>query len=153
MSGLNVDCADMAMSSDGSGGAVFGWNAMAGSGEFDIFTQQVIPSGLPVLAATGLLVCEAAGDQANPNVVMSSGSVVIVAWDDNRNANLDVYAQRVRFQAPEEPPADNTALIVTIVVICAVAGGVVVLYFLDKKKIIDLRVIFGKLRGLFKKRG
>nr|MDO8114889.1 hypothetical protein [Candidatus Sigynarchaeota archaeon] len=46
---------------------------------------------------------------------------------------------------PEQPPAD-TGWIVALIIIAAIAGAILVLYFLDKKKVINLRPFFKKVR-------
>jgi hypothetical protein len=41
---------------------------------------------------------------------------------------------------------DLSGLIAAIVIPCAIGGGLLVLFLLDKKKIIDLKKVFGKLK-------
>ncbi len=43
-----------------------------------------------------------------------------------------------------EPEPDMSGLIAAIVIPCAIGGGLLVLFVLDKKKVIDLKKIFGK---------
>jgi hypothetical protein len=41
-------------------------------------------------------VCTSFGDQHSPAIVESSNSSVIVAWEDDRNGSVDIYAQLVQ---------------------------------------------------------
>ncbi len=50
-------------------------------------TSAWVPDGVPV--------CRSAGDQSEVCVVSDGTGGTVVAWRDNRNGNLDVYAQRM----------------------------------------------------------
>ena len=80
---------------DGSGGAIVTW-AGAGVGS-DILVQRVDITGAIPLSwpANGRVVCSATGDQDFPAIASDGGGRAIVAWEDLRNGNYDIYAQRV----------------------------------------------------------
>lgn len=65
------------------------------SGNFDIYTQKLESNGFPSWAMNGIKVCDAAGDQLNPNIVSDKDSGAIITWQDERGADFDIYAQRV----------------------------------------------------------
>jgi hypothetical protein len=63
----------------------------------------------------------------------------IIAADASSNVVTDTA-----FVTVVEPEPDMSGLIAAIVVPCAIGGGLLVLFLLDKKKVIDLKKIFGK---------
>lgn len=80
--------------SDGSGGVVVTWSAMAGP-NIDIFAQRLDADGMPQWGAAGIVVCGAARDQVAPVVASDGAGGVIVAWEDRRSGNADIRAQRI----------------------------------------------------------
>lgn len=83
---------------DGAGGAVVTWQGKSIDGSFDIYAQHVLDSGEPDPAwpADGRVVCADASEQHSPTIVESSNGDAIIAWQDGRNSNIDIYAQRVQ---------------------------------------------------------
>jgi hypothetical protein len=69
------------------------WHA-PGSADIDVFAARVSRAGAS-LDASPLVLSAAPGDQRNPTAVYD-GSRFVVAWEDGRAGNLDVYATRVR---------------------------------------------------------
>ena len=65
------------------------------SGNFDIYAQKLNATGAPQWAANGIKVCDASGDQLNPNIISDKDSGAIVVWQDARGADWDIYAQRI----------------------------------------------------------
>ena len=95
------DQSNVAMVSDGSGGAVITW-VDPGSGNFKIYAQRINSYGTPEWTAGGVKICDASGEGTyvgSPDIiwpVASDGSGgAIIAWLDKRNGNYDVYAQRI----------------------------------------------------------
>ncbi len=79
---------------DGSGGIVVTYSD--GSGVFNVFAQRVSADGEKLWGENGVVVSSAGGNQKNPAGMIPSGTdYAIVTWDDNRNGNSDIYAQRV----------------------------------------------------------
>ena len=82
--------------SDGSGGAIITWDDYR-SGR-DIYAQRVNGSGAGQWTANGLVICNATGTQAYPNLAGSGSGGAIIAWTDKRNDSssfyADLYAQR-----------------------------------------------------------
>jgi hypothetical protein len=83
---------------DGGSGAIVAWADSRGGAEHDLYTQHVLGSGAvdPAWPADGRAVSTASGDQQHPVIVSMPagvGSAPIVAWDDTRSGNFDIYAQ------------------------------------------------------------
>lgn len=98
---------------DGQGGAFVAFTD-DGSGNQDIFLQRVTSRGetAPGWPAAGLAICSASGDQILPVAISDGAGGVIVAWEDNRAGNADVYAIRIGPFGARAPgwPADGRQL-------------------------------------------
>ena len=82
---------------DGAGGAIVTWQDQRIAGNFDIFSQHVLPNGAvdgdwPV---NGRELCGANQGQMVPVIVTDGAGGAIVAWQDQRGGNSDIYATRV----------------------------------------------------------
>ena len=75
---------------DGSGGAVLVWTDDSGN----IHSQRLDGAGKPRWTISGKPIGGSAGDQSNPFLVRL-GNSFIVAWDDTRNGNADIYVQKI----------------------------------------------------------
>lgn len=95
---------------DGAGGAILTWQD-ARYGTADIFTHHVRLTGTvdPAWPAGGRALCLAAGNQQFPQLVSDAVGGAIVAWQDARGANEDIYAQRVQAGGTLDPswPGDG----------------------------------------------
>ena len=80
--------------SDGNGGAIITWDDSR-SGEWDIYAQRINATGVVQWTADGVAVSAAAGPQRYPAIVTDGNGGAIITWEDYRNDNYDVYAQRV----------------------------------------------------------
>jgi len=84
--------------SDGSGGAIVAWeDDRAGA---DIYARRITAAGAPQWAADGLALCAAAGGQITPMAASDGAGGAIVAWQDARGGNSDIYARRITGRAP-----------------------------------------------------
>ncbi len=79
---------------DNSTGAIICWEDYRG-GPSDIYAARITPAGSPVWNAEGTPVCTAANSQYGPRVVPDGAGGAVMAWLDARNADMDVYAQRI----------------------------------------------------------
>ncbi len=79
---------------DGAGGAIVAWEDFR-NGHRDIYAQRVYSDGRIVWATNGVSLCTASGNQRYPALVGDSAGGAIVAWQDGRSSNGDVYVQRV----------------------------------------------------------
>lgn len=89
------------MVTDGTGlafnpkGAVVVWaEDLPGTG-IDIYARRVNASGAPQWAADGIGVCTLNNTQMAPDIVYVGGGSVVVAWDDARDGQSDIYAQKI----------------------------------------------------------
>jgi len=81
---------------DGAGGAIIAWADERFSSNFPysyIYAQRLNAAGVPQWTADGVVVCT--GQAMYPVIVPDGSGGVIITWEDTRNGNLDVYAQRV----------------------------------------------------------
>lgn len=77
------------------GGAIIVWKD-GRSGNFDIYAQRItVKAGEPVWALNGVPVCVEPGRQQRPVIVTDNEDGAIVAWDDNRSDDGDIYCQRL----------------------------------------------------------
>jgi hypothetical protein len=80
--------------SDGSGGALLAWQDHRGGGA-DLYVQRVSSGGLMGWGANGAVLCAETDDQLAPRVIADGFGGMIVTWDDYRDFNADIYAQRL----------------------------------------------------------
>jgi hypothetical protein len=80
--------------SDGAGGAIIAWNDYYG-GSGDIYAQKINASGVVQWTQNGAAVCNASSPQDNCKIVSDGAGGAIISWDENRNGNIDIYAQRI----------------------------------------------------------
>ncbi len=80
--------------SDGEGGAIIAWSD-ARAGNFDIYAQRINADGDLIWAEQGIPVCSAAQDQDMPQIVGDGAGGAFVVWQDQRNGNMDIFAQRI----------------------------------------------------------
>ena len=79
---------------DGTGGAIIVWGDKR-SGCYDIFGQRIDASGICQWISNGAIICSADTNQTAPAVESDGAGGAIVAWQDYRNFDYDIYAQRV----------------------------------------------------------
>ena len=85
---------------DGAGGAIVTWydyrSVTPSSGSADIYARRINASGTPQWVANGVMLYDAdIGEQVLPNITSDGAGGAIVAWQDSRNGNYDIYAQRI----------------------------------------------------------
>ena len=82
------------IAADGEGGAYVTWNDVRG-GDYDVFAQRIAASGAARWTADGVAICEVEGNQTDAALVLDGDGGAMVAWDDLRDGNHDIYARRV----------------------------------------------------------
>lgn len=78
----------------GNDGMIATWKDRR-SGNFDIYTQRLNPSGAPQWTLNGVAICTASGTQKNPNIIEDRAGGAIIAWEDSTTGNFDIRAQRI----------------------------------------------------------
>ncbi len=117
---------------DGAGGTVVAWQDHRGGSGWDICIQRVDPAGAVRWAANGVAVCAAAGDQTLPAAVSDGRSGAIVAWQDKRGPDSDIYVQRVDAAGAPLWAADGVAACaapgdqLSPVAVCDGSGGAII---------------------------
>jgi hypothetical protein len=86
---------------DGEGGAVIVWNDGRGA-DTDIYAQRIDADGNPLWAVDGVLVCGAAEWQYYPAIASDGAHGAIVAWEDERNADTDIYFNSVNYAGDQK---------------------------------------------------
>ncbi len=86
--------AGLSIKPDGKSGAVMAWDDNR-SGNNDIYAQRIGSNGNRKWTAQGVPVCTAAGDQLRPSMEVDSFGNTIIAWDDSRTPNTNIYAQKL----------------------------------------------------------
>jgi hypothetical protein len=90
----NLDQMYPAIAPDGAGGAYITWHDTR-NGNQDVYAQRLDASGTPMWTPNGIPVCAAAGIQRDPMIVASATLGAVIAWQDLRDGNYDIYAQRI----------------------------------------------------------
>ncbi len=80
--------------SDGQGGAIIVWRDSRGT-DYDIYAQRIGSDGTPMWTADGVLICDATGWQDDCQIVDDNDGGAIMVWEDPRDSDKDIYAQRV----------------------------------------------------------
>ncbi len=107
---LAADQVNVAMASDGAGGAVFAW-IDSRNGNSDVYAQRVAVGGTASWTTNGVAVCTAAGTQANVRIAGDGSGGAVIAWTDSRAlSDADIYAQRVTAAGGVSWTADGVAV-------------------------------------------
>ncbi len=84
------------MIGDGSNGAIIVWYDFRSTIDYNIFAQRIAADGSVKWAADGLVMNNnMSGDQQNPVIVTDGSGGAIIAWEDKRGGDFDIYGQRV----------------------------------------------------------
>ena len=79
---------------DGTHGVILCWEDSR-SGNRDIYAQRLNGSGARQWTPLGVAVCTAANDQSVARIASDYAGGALIAWQDYRNGNPDIYAQRL----------------------------------------------------------
>ena len=83
--------------SDGSGGAIIAWrdDRNGPACEFRIYAQRINAAGSAVWTTDGIPMCTTNAFQDSPSLIPDGSGGAIAAWEDYRNGNYDIYAQKI----------------------------------------------------------
>ncbi len=81
---------------DGASGAIVAWwDNRNGGEESDIYAQRISAAGSVLWTTDGVAVCAAEGRQCDVRLLDDGAGGAVLAWEDARDADIDLYAQRV----------------------------------------------------------
>ncbi|HDR88150.1 MAG TPA: T9SS type A sorting domain-containing protein [Bacteroidetes bacterium] len=84
------------LTGDGNNGAIITWSdSRQGMGTLDIYAQKISAEGSVQWTAGGVAVCLSASFQESPVITSDGAGGAIIAWQDARAGNADIYAQRI----------------------------------------------------------
>ena len=81
--------------SDGAGGAIIAWLDYRNGGFHDIYAQRIDATGQKRWAAADILICNVTQEEGNIQMCSDGFGGAILTWEDYRDFNKDIYAQRV----------------------------------------------------------
>ena len=82
--------------SDGSGGAIITWTDFnRTSPDYDVYVQRVNSTGDVKWDINGTAICNSSDSQWFPQICTDEFGGAIITWEDYRNGNGDIYAQKV----------------------------------------------------------
>jgi predicted lipoprotein with Yx(FWY)xxD motif len=94
---------------DGAGGAIVTWHDTRSVGP-GVYAQRVNASGAVQWTLNGVPLCTAAGGQWQPQITTDGGGGAVVAWQDYRSVNTNIYAQRVSASGAVQWTLDGVSL-------------------------------------------
>ncbi len=97
---------EFAVVTDAYGGVIVAWQETR-FGTNDILAQRIDASGAAQWMPGGAVVCTAENQQQSPEMVADGAGGAIIVWNDYRNANWDIYAQRISGQSSPHWTADG----------------------------------------------
>ena len=106
---------DPQIASDGAGGAIMVWEDHRSGVNYDIWAQRIDDYGNVKWTVDGVNICAALWEQRYPQLVSDGSAGAIIVWQDFRNGNFDIYAQRVDENGAVQWTVDG-------VVICTATG-------------------------------
>lgn len=80
---------------DGAGGAIIAWGDNPSISDWNIYAQRIDANGNVQWTNNGVAICTASNTQWIPVIVSDNAGGAIVAWDDSRGSDWDIYAQRI----------------------------------------------------------
>lgn len=96
ISNAQLDQQEVRIESDGKNGAIIAWEDFRTSlSAADIFVQRVDANGYTKWTNNGVAITSNFTDQRNVAITATSDGGAILCWQDLRNGNWDIYAQRV----------------------------------------------------------
>ena len=91
---MDLDQSQPAAVGDGEGGAIIAWTDSR-AGNQDVYAQRINADGKLLWDVRGVGVCVDAPLQEDVVAISDGASGVIITWEDLRNGNQDIYAQRI----------------------------------------------------------
>ena len=86
-----------AISLDGSGNFIITWQDFRNGIDWDIYAQRYNSSGIPLNTNFKVNKEMGAFNQKNPAIAVDNSGNFVITWEDNRNGQSDIYAQKFNF--------------------------------------------------------
>jgi len=80
--------------SDGTGGAIISWEDRRNDAG-DIYAQRINSTGTVQWTSNGVVICNAANQQKEVQLVEDGSGGAVIVWRDNRGSDSDIYTQKV----------------------------------------------------------
>ena len=79
------------------GEVIIAWIDYRGGSSSDVYAQKIDAGGAPLWVSKGIVVCGAADDQLNVQLISNGSGGAVAVWDDGRGGTgpRDLYAQRI----------------------------------------------------------
>jgi predicted lipoprotein with Yx(FWY)xxD motif len=87
------DQTDPRIVTDGASGAFITWDDHRDTANYDIYAQRIAADASINWSAEGYPICTADSSQTNLSMASDGNLGAIVAWQDHRNGNWDIYTQ------------------------------------------------------------
>ncbi len=92
--GSTMDQTTPCIVEDGAGGSIICWVDFRYN-NFDIFAQRVGADGQLLWESNGIVVCSDTGRQDHIDAASDREGGILVSWEDRRNGQRDIFAQRI----------------------------------------------------------
>ncbi len=92
-----LDQCNPAIAEDPSGNFIITWQDFRNGTDWDVYAQRFNSSGIPLDTNFKVNKDMGASDQKNPAIAVDNSGNFIITWEDNRNGQSDIYAQRFNF--------------------------------------------------------
>ena len=83
------------------------WNDGRSGSKIDLYAQRVDLNGDIQWLVNGIPICIAEGDKLNPRIITDGAGTCIISWQDDRNLNYDIFAQKIENPAPTSNHPSN----------------------------------------------
>jgi hypothetical protein len=100
---------DVQIVPDGSGGAIIAWRDTRNV-NLDIYAQRVDANGHSLWNSYGVPVCTLSSTQSLTCMISDGLGGAILVWEDNRNGNYDIYAQKLSSDGTPQWTANGIAI-------------------------------------------
>jgi hypothetical protein len=137
------------IASDGAGGGIIVWTDLRNA-EYDLYAQRLEgTAGAAQWTLNGITLCNAASTQSRAWTAPDGAGGLVVAWADFRNANSDLFAQRLNSAGAAQWTANGIAVCTSVnsqdfcQLIPFGAGGMIVVWE-DERNGVGNKDIFGQ---------
>lgn len=80
---------------DAAGGAIVVWRSYSFGSNQQLYAQRLDATGAPQWAAGGVRLAASSGEQQVPSILALPGGGAMIVWEEDRNGDFDIYAQRL----------------------------------------------------------